>query len=185
MIGELPTSLHIAGMDFPIRTDFRVILRIFEAWNDPVLTDQEKCAVCLLNLYEHPERITPDIAEEAVRQAYRFCAAGQEPNDKPPVKLFDWVQDERILFPAVNKAAGYETRALPYLHWWAFAGLLSEIGDGLFSTVLHIRAKRAEGKRLDKWEEEFARRNHGLIALYTDEEREEIRETEAFLDTIT
>lgn len=185
MIGELPTSLEIGGREFPIRTDFRVILRIYAAWNDRALTDAEKCAVCLVNLYEHPEEITPDIAQEAARAAYRFCAAGQDiDEDKPPVKLFDWAQDERILFPAVNKAAGCETRALPYLHWWAFVGLLGEIGDGLFSTVLHIRQKRADGKRLDKWEEEFFRRNRKLITLRTPEEQAAIDETEEFLKTL-
>jgi hypothetical protein len=186
MIGELPTSLVLGGKCFPIRTDFRVILRIFAAWNDPALTDAEKCAVCLLNLYEHPEDITPDIAQEAVLAAYRFCAAGEDIGEdaKPPVRLFDWVQDERILFPAVNKAAGYETRAVPYLHWWAFVGLLGEIGEGLFSTVLHIRSKRAEGKSLDKWEADFAHKHHRLIALHTPEEQAAIAETEAFLKTI-
>ena len=185
MIGELPAALSVGGRDFPIRTDFRVILRIFAAWNDPALTDEEKCAVCLLNLYEHPEEITADLAQEAVRAAYWFCAGGQDtPEDTPPVRLFDWEQDERILFPAVNKAAGYETRAVPYLHWWAFLGLMGEIGDGLFSTVLHIRRKRADGKPLDKWETEFERRNRSLIALHTPEERAEIAETEAFLQTL-
>ena len=186
MIGELPTSLLIGGRKFSIHTDFRVVLRIFAAWNDPALTNEEKCAVCLLNLYEHPEEITPDIAQDAVLSAYRFCAGGEDVDtDKPPVKLFDWAQDERILFPAVNKAAGYETRAVPYLHWWAFIGLMGEIADGLFSTVLHIRAKRADGKPLDKWEEAFVRKNKKLVNLYSAEERAAIEETENFLKTIT
>ena len=186
MIGELPTSLLIGGREFPIRTDFRVVLRIFAAWNDPALTDEEKCAVCLLNLYEHPEEITPDIAQDAVLSAYRFCAGGEDVDtDKPPVKLFDWAQDERILFPAVNKAAGYETRAVPYLHWWAFIGQMGENGDGLFSTVLQIRVKRDDGKPLDKWEEAFVRKNKKLVNLYSADERAAIEETENFLKTIT
>lgn len=185
MIGELPTALLIAGQSFPIRTDFRVILRIYAAWNDPELTPEEKCTVCLLNLFEHPEQITAENAQEAVRAAYRFCAGGQDtPEDEPPARLFDWEQDERILFPAVNKAAGYETRSVPYLHWWAFLGLMGEIGDGLFSTVLHIRRKRIEGKALDKWEAEFERKNKKLIALHSREELAEIEETEDFLKTL-
>ena len=38
----LPTSVEINGMEFPIRYDFRVILDIFEALNDPELDDQER-----------------------------------------------------------------------------------------------------------------------------------------------
>lgn len=185
MIGELPVALDVGGQSFPIRTDFRVVLRIFSAWNDPELTPEEKCTICLLNLYEHPEQITAENAQEAVRKAYWFCAGGQDtPEDDPGVRLFDWEQDERILFPAINKAAGYETRTVPYLHWWAFLGLMGEIGDGLFSTVLHIRRKRADGKALDKWEQAFERRNKALIVLRTPEERAEIEQTKQFLETL-
>ena len=34
-----------------------------------------------------------------------------------------------------------------------------EIEEGTFSTVLGIRQKKAKGKRLEKWEEEFYRNN--------------------------
>ena len=187
MIGELPTSLVIGGRTFPIRTDFRVILRIFSAWSDPALTDREKCAVCLLDLFEHPEGITADIAQEAVRAAYRFCAGGDEPDpDRPPVKLFDWTQDAPILMPAVSRAAGVpDVRALPYLHWWSFLGLFGEMPEGLFSTVLHIRSKRAEGQKLEKWEAAFARKNARLVELHTAAERAAMDETARFLETIT
>lgn len=185
MIGYLPDSITLAGVQHPIRTDFRVVLRIFAAWGDPALTDQEKCAVCLLNLYEHPEEITADIGQEAVREAYRFCAHGEESKEDNRPKLLDWVHDERILIPAVSKAAGVaDVRALPYLHWWTFLGLFGEISEGLFSTVLHIRQKQAEGKNLDKWEEAFLRKNKSLVVLRSAEEQAAIDETEAFLKTI-
>ena len=37
---ELPTSLNISGVDFSIRTDFRVIIDILIAMNDPELDEQ-------------------------------------------------------------------------------------------------------------------------------------------------
>ena len=46
MIG-LPTSLNVAGEEYPIRTDYRVILTIFAAFNDPNLNDREKFTICL------------------------------------------------------------------------------------------------------------------------------------------
>lgn len=186
MICELPDSIVLGGTAHPIRTDFRVILRIFAAWRDPALTDAEKCIVCLLDLYVHPARIGPDIAQEAVREAYRFCAGGALPEDTAPgPKLYDWVQDERIMMPAVSRAAGVtDVRALPYLHWWSFLGLFGEMPEGLFTTVLHIRQKRAEGKPLEKWEAAFLRKNKSLVVLHTAEEQAAIDKTEAFLKTI-
>lgn len=186
MIGELPTALEVGGQALPIRTDFRVILGIYAAWNDPELTKEEQCLICICNLYEHPEQITEENAQEAVEKAYWFCAGGSIPmKDREQVKLLDWEQDERLLFPAINKAAGYETRALPYLHWWSFLGLLGEIGDGLFSQILSIRSKRAKHKTLEKWELEYYREHKDLIDLkhrYSKEEQAERDKINALLD---
>ncbi len=171
----------------PIRTDFRVILGIYAAWNDPELTREEQCLICISNLYEHPEQITEENAQEAVEQAYRFCAGGKDQPESASasLRLFDWEQDERLLFPAINKAAGCETRSLPYLHWWSFLGLFGEIGDGLFSQILSIRSKRAKHKTLEKWELEYYREHKELIDLkprYSKEEQAERDRINALLD---
>ena len=47
----LPKSVVIGGRDFPIRYDYRVILDIFEAMNDPELTDQERALAVLQMFY--------------------------------------------------------------------------------------------------------------------------------------
>ena len=52
MIGLLPKSLEINGTEYRIRSDFRVALLIFEAFNDSGLNDYEKIQVCLECLYE-------------------------------------------------------------------------------------------------------------------------------------
>ena len=100
-------------------------------------------------------------------------------------KIIDWEQDERLIFPAINKAAGFETRSVRYLHWWSFLGLFGEIGEGLLSTVLSIRQKKAKGKKLEKWESEFLREHKDTVLLkkkYTKEEQEERDKINALLD---
>ena len=68
MIGLLPKSLQVDGKDYKIRSDFRVALNIFQAFNDPELTDFEKYTVCLDCLFiERPEN-----SEEAFRKAVWF-----------------------------------------------------------------------------------------------------------------
>ena len=51
MIGRLPKELNVNGIDRAIRSDFRVALLIFQAFNDPELSDQEKAWVMLDCLY--------------------------------------------------------------------------------------------------------------------------------------
>lgn len=188
MIGELPTELTVGGKKYAIRSDFRVALNIIQAMNDPDLTDSEKCFVCLKCLYADFESLPGENKQEAAEKAYWFIGGGDTPKSEHDVKTFDWEQDESIIFPAINKAAGYETRAVKYLHWWSFLGLFGEIGEGLFSQVTYIRRKMAKGKKLDKWEKEFVREHKSLITLKTrmsEEDRRKEDEDAAFIKELT
>ena len=79
----------------------------------------------------------------------------------------DWEQDERIMFPAINKAAGFEVRQAKYVHWRTFIGYYMEIPEGIFSHVLSIRLKKAKGKKLEKYEKEFWNANKDICVLKT------------------
>lgn len=162
MIGSLPKSLKIGENHYKIRSDFRVALLIFEAFNDAELSDSEKIQVCLQCLYEE----IPADTEDAYRQAVWFLDGGNMPKSRRNHgKIFDWKQDECLIFPAVNRSAGFETRSAEYVHWWTFLGYFSEIGEGLFSQVLNIRRKKSEGKKLEKWEREFYSGHREIIDL--------------------
>ena len=183
MIGQLPCLLKINGKNYPINSDFRVVLNLFAAFNDDKLTELEKAFVCVNCLFL--DEITDDIFTEAVQKAYWFIDGGDMPKSEPSkIKLLDWEHDQSIIFPAINKAAGTEVRTIQYMHWWTFLGYFGEIGEGLFSTVINIRYKRANSKKLDKWEHEFLLKHKEMIIFYTDEERQAIEETEEFLKTI-
>lgn len=175
MIGYLPTTLEIDGEEYPINSDFRIALTIFEAYNDSEILSYEKTLVCLRCLYK--DKI-PENTEEALIQAAWFLDGGDMPKSKQaPVKLMDWEYDQSIIFPAVNKVAGYETRTVEYLHWWSFLGLFNEIGEGLYSQVMNIRSKRAKHKKLEKWEREFYNEHKELVNIkekLTAEEQEEL-----------
>lgn len=180
MIGSLPVSLEVDGKDYAIRTDFRVILLVFQALADPELTEQEKAAVILQSLYKE----LPEDLQGALEKAVWFMDGGGQTFRSGEKRVMDWEQDEQMIFAAVNKVAGYETRAADYLHWWTFLGFFNEIGEGLFSTVVHIRQKRNRGKRLDKTEEEFYRRNREAVNLkkrLSKEEQAELDKVNALL----
>ena len=181
MIGYLPRESNINGTDRAIRSDFRNALLIFQAFNDPELSDQEKTITMLQCIYEEPEIIPEGDIIEALEKAKWFLDGGScaDKNSKhqQAKKVMDWEQDEQLIFSAVNKVAGYETRAVEYLHWWTFLGYLNEIGEGLFTTVINIRQKKNKRKKLEKHEEEFYRENRHLIDVnvrYTPEEQAEI-----------
>lgn len=178
MIGHLPQELNINDAKRAIRTDFRTALLIFQAFNDVELSDREKAEVMLKCLYEDFDNIACSDYQEAVEKAAWFLDGGKEYEEaKDNKKVLDWEQDEQLIFPAINKAAGYEVRAVEYLHWWTFIGFFNEIGEGLFSSVVSIRQKKNKGKKLEKYEQEFYKENKQLIEIerkYSAEEQAEI-----------
>lgn len=179
MIGELPKTICVNGIERAIRSDFRVALSIFQALNDVELKNDEKIIVLLDSLYEDFKCIETNEYEEALKKAIEFLDGGKEYRDNTSVskKLIDWEQDEQIIFSAVNKVASKEVRELGYLHWWSFLGYFSEIGECLFSTVINIRSKKNKGKKLEKYEVDFYKANKDLIDLkqkYTEQEKAEI-----------
>lgn len=165
MIGGLPKSLNVNGCDYTIRSDFRDILKIICAFNDPDLRQEEKVYICLFILFEDFEIIPRGDYGAAFSAALNFIDYGMKDTDAKSPRIMDWEQDENIMFPAVNKVAGFETRTAEYIHWWTFMGYYMEISEGVFSHVLSMRSKKAKHKRLDKWEQEYWNANKSICVL--------------------
>ena len=108
----------------------------------------------------------------------------EEPKDPGPA-LLDWEQDAQDIVADVNKVAGQEIRALPYLHWWTFLSWFHGIGEGNLSTLVSIRDKLSRGRKLESFEQEYYRRNRDRIKLrrrYGPEELVEQERRRALLD---
>lgn len=183
MIGFLPKTLCIKGKEIEIRTDYRIILNIFVAYSDPDLSVEEKIEVMLTCLYKCELKEIPDI-EEACKEAVWFMNGGTYDEAPSGPKIMDWEQDEQMIFSAINKVANKEVRGEEYIHWWTFLGYFREIDEGLFTTVVNIRRKRATGKKLEKYEKEFLEKNSDIVKLipkYNEKERKEKERLEKML----
>ncbi len=176
----LPTTATVGGKEYDIRSDWRAILDIITAIEDPDLTERERAYVGLAIFYPDFENIPQSDYQEAILQLYSFIAVGateeELKNEKKKPKLVDWEQDFQLLIGQINKVAGREIRALDYLHWWTFISYYNEIdGESTFARVVAIRDKKARGKSLDKDERSFYNRNRSMIDLkarYSDNEKD-------------
>lgn len=184
MIGELPKTLEVNGKLLPIHTDYRTVLQLFPMYDDPELSDEKKAYITCKVLYDC--ELDDDDYVEAAKQAYWFIDGGEMPKSEPEkARVIDWKKDERIIMPAISKTVGVvDVRSLPYMHWWTFLGAFGEVSEGLFSFVLNLRRKMAEGK-LEDYEKDFVRKNQELVCIMTPEEEADLKELNDFLDTIT
>ena len=178
MIWELPTSLEVNGREWDIRTDYRDVLNVLIAFEDPDLKPFEKQYVCLVALYEDFDSMDKEDYAAAYEAAIGFIDGCMGSKTKSHAKTMDWEQDANLIFPAVNKVAGTEVRAIPYLHWWTFTGYFMEIHDSVFASVLSVRQKKAKGKKLEKNEEEFWKSNQAICVLKPKLSKEEEAEKE-------
>lgn len=197
MIGALPEHLTVGDMDYEIRSDYRNVLDVFEAFNNPELTDAEKWEVAIYMMFEcfscYDDAFEAAKAgflvegvvdyfplEEAMKQINWFISAGKAPGKEIELPVYDWAQDEQMIFSAVNKVAGKETRELEYLHWWTFLGYFNEVGEGTFSFIVGIRNKLNKGKKLEKHEKEFLSHNKELVKLEKPKSKEEQEKEDAY-----
>ena len=188
---ELPTSVFANGHEYPIRTDYRAVGDLLTARSDRDMqgddereTNYIRCELIRQIMFENPDELLPEDAEEAFKAVSEFIDMGIEPSDKKSPKVMDWEQDATLIIPAVNRVVGHEVRADKYMHWWTFLSAYMEIGECTFSHILSIRQKKATGKKLEKWEQEYIRNNKDIVLLkdkLTDEEKKEREEEAKFL----
>lgn len=184
---EFPKSLKVGGVYYDIRSDYRDVLNIINALNDPDTMGEDdketsviRSRILLEIMYLNYGDIPQDRLEEALNAAKEFIDMGIAEESKKP-RIMDWEQDAHAIIPAINKNLNMEIRACDYLHWWTFLGAYMEIGESLFSSIISIRQKKLKGKKLEKWEEEFYKENKSFIDLKSKsqrstEEREKLRE---------
>ena len=158
---ELQDAVTIDGRSYRIRTDFRVILEIFVMLQDPELDDGDRAEALMRMFYvDRPEDV------KAAIEAFASFVDPRPRSDRKQPGLVDWEADFDLIAAAVNHVLGTECRALPYLHWRTFLGAYMEISpESLFSRVIAVREKVRTGKKLEKWEREWYRKNKDLVDL--------------------
>ena len=161
---SLPDTVIVCGAEYPIRTDFRVILEIFVMLDDPDLNDADKTEALLRMFYK--ER--PPDPEEAIKAFSEFVdpRSTAKATAQRNSRLIDWSQDFDLMIAPINHILGFECRSADYLHWRTFLSAYLEIPpESVFARVLRIREKLRTGKKLEKNERSWYHKNRDLVHL--------------------
>lgn len=164
---EIPTSIQIGEQQLNIRNkgDYRMVLDCFAALNDVELDKKERVYCALIIFYEEfndlEDLMKCTFLNEAVKKMYWFFNCGDERGvgANKHRKLIDWEGDAQLIASAVNKVANIEIRSAEYIHWWTFMGYYLAIGESPLATIVGIRSKIMEGKKLEKYENKFKNDN--------------------------
>ncbi len=120
----LSDKVTVSGTDYPIRTDFRVILEIFVMLDDPDLSDADKTEVLLRMFYVN----RPSDSEAALQAFTDFVDPRHgSQRKKSSGRMIDWQLDFDLMVAPINHILGFECRAVDYLHWRTFLSAYLEI----------------------------------------------------------
>lgn len=175
---ELPEALEVAGRSEPIRADFREVLEVIRLLDDSAEPPEARAYLAMGLFYRKFAAIPLAARQPAMEAMLRFLAGGQEDSSPAGPRLIDWQQDLPLIVADVNKVAGCEIRALPFVHWWTFLAWFGAIGEGQLSTVVSIRDKRRRGKKLEGWEKEYYQQHKAEVDLRPRYTAEELAEQE-------
>lgn len=164
---DLPRSAVIGGIEYEIRSDYRVALDIINVMGDVDTPEQEKVLVILGIFYVDFASMPIRDFQEAVNYCIWFIGGGEDAQSAKKPKMMDWQQDFKLIISPVNKVLGYEARDVEYLHWWTFLAAYREIGDCTFAQVVSIRKKKLKGEKLDKSDQRFYIENRDLVDFKT------------------
>lgn len=172
----LPTSLEVCGTVYEIQSDFRAVLGILAALESNEWSEQDKALIALGIFYPAFSDMPLSHYEEALKKCFWFIDGGDVPKSggKSP-RVVKWEQDFPYIVAPINRVLGRDIRGEKEMHWWTFLSAYMEIGDCTFAQIVRIRDMRARGKRLDKADKEWYRRNRGIVDMkqdYTAAEKE-------------
>jgi hypothetical protein len=153
---QLPSAVLIGGQEIPIRTDYRDCLRVILAFEDMRLTDLEKQAILLDNLYPEP----PDDLLEALRLGVKFLNGGKDSGEDgepaSPLRLYSFDKDAGLIFSAFRQTHNIDLETAE-LHWWKFLALFMDLGsETTFCQLIGLR-KRVKTGTASKEERAAAR----------------------------
>lgn len=176
----LPKTLQVGGVEVPILWDYRPVLDVLNALQDPDLSQQDRLYAALYIFYPGLEDISVEHLREAADKMMWFINGGEESKQqKRSPKLMDWEQDFNFIVAPINRVVGRDVREDTPLHWFSWLSAYNEIGDCTFAQIVRIRDKKARGKALDKAEREWYNRNRDIVHLrgkYSKQENEELYE---------
>ena len=119
--------------------------------------------------------------QEAAERMAEFIACGKTQGKPGAKREIDWQQDAELIVGGVNKVAGGEVRALPYLHWWTFIAYFMNIGSGPLATVVASAISWQKGKNSKNGNSRFYRENKEIVDLRPQLTKEEEAEKQRLL----
>ena len=175
---RLPTSVLVNGVEYPIRSNFRTMIKFEELMQDPEVNDQDKVWLALRLFY--PE--IPDDTEQAVERLLWFYRCDKKENlyekkakrrkSRRMDRIYDFEHDDDYIYAAFMAQYHLDLQKVEYLHWWKFRAMFNSLNDDTqFVRIMEYRA--VELDKIPKEKRAFYKRMKQLYALPLSQDEEQ------------
>jgi hypothetical protein len=154
LLDDLPETIIIEGVKYPINYDFKSCVKSIMAWEDKDLTGYEKQLITVENLY----RVIPENLDLATKEAVNFLNGGEfnegEKSEKE-LRFYSFTKDANFIYAAIKQTHGIDLTS-ENIHWWKFIALFMDIGSETTFCGLTGLRKRVKTGKASKEELEMA-----------------------------
>lgn len=175
---KLPTSVLINGREYPIRSNFRTMIKFEQLMQDPEGTNEEKTWLALRLFYPQ----IPNDIEKAVDKLLWFYRCDKRDNlyaqkakkkkSRYADRIYDFEYDDDYIYAAFMAQYHMDLHRVRYMHWWKFRAMFNALSeDTLFVKIMEYRA--VELDKVPKEKKAFYRRMKMLYALPVSKEEEQ------------
>ena len=182
LIDELPETVRIGPLTYPIRTDFRIWIMLELLLNDEDVAEEDKVIGALELVYESPLIDAAQALERLIwfyRCGREETIASGELDETEAVYSYDY--DAEYIYAAFMSQYGIDLQTAQ-LHWWQFRALMRGLReDNLFVKIMGYRAMKLPPD-MPKEQKSFYTKMKTLYALpRSQSEREKMSDIEAAL----
>lgn len=178
LASKLPTTVLVNGVEYPIRSNFRTMIKFEQLMQEPEVDDQDKVWMALRLFY--PE--IPEDTEQAVEQLLWFYRCDKKENlyekktkrrkAKRTDRIYDFEHDDDYIYAAFMAQYKLDLQKIEYLHWWKFRAMFNSLNDDTqFVKIMEYRA--VELDKVPKEKRAFYKRMKQLYALPLSQDEEQ------------
>lgn len=179
LTAAFPHAVEANGNIYVLNTDFRVCLKIVEAFEDPRLTFFEKQAImCGLLFKDMPENFS-----DACKAAVKFLDCGKPKSEEGKERVYSFTKDETFIYSAFLQTYGVDLKESS-MHWWKFVAMFYDLNpETTFERIVDMRNRKNQGK-LTKEEVSLWYQMSDILDLNEEELDPELEEARARFDAL-
>lgn len=140
----LPQSIVSQGMEYSIRTDFRVWIDISNVFSNEDISQKDKLYYLIAKAIKDG---TPQNPYDAAAKLLEFMAMGKltQRANKKNDELISFEEDEGLIYAAFLQQYSIDLYEVD-MHWWKFLSLLSSLDENtLIMKIASYRGANCEG----------------------------------------